>query len=286
MRLIEYLELVMQRFFLDTNVYNHISEAELGHVEHATTDNRLEILTTPQILAELAATFKKDKDRGIKVCTIYAHLISENVLQPPPMLIKTEIGSLLSNQRTVLYLEGENKAEFFTYVEKLKNGNLDLYTEQFVGRISSLKKQQFKFSKLGYSKIEPEVVKEPLQKYPTFDRFLKEGIKRGERLKELERYVVKDLGDNTHKAAKFIEKRLHKTPHLTIALRIVPALSYYYHVQKNKPKHGDIFDCGYFVCLATVDGFVSDDEGARDLFRLVCPRKESLSLRDFIGLLV
>ena len=273
----------MKRFFFDTNVYNHISEAEISRLKDSIADNQLEILTTPQILAELAATFKKDKDRGIKVCTFYADLISENVLQPPPILIKREIGSLLDGYPKVLYLEGENKAEFFMHVEKLKNGNLDLYTEQFFDRISSLKKQQFKFAKLGYSKIEPHVVKEPLKKYPTFDRFLKEGVKRGERLKELQRYVVKDLGDDAHQAAKFIEKRLHKTPHLAIALRIVPVLSYYYHVQKNKPKHGDIFDCGYFVCLATVDGFVSDDEGARDLFELVCPHKKSLSLSELIS---
>jgi hypothetical protein len=275
----------MKRLFFDTSVYNHITDTDIDCVKHSTTAGELEVLTTPQILAELAGTFKKDKDRATKLCKIYGHLISENVLQPPPILIKTEIGALLSGHAKILYLEGENKAEFFTYVEKLKNGNLDLYTEQFVDRIGRLKKEQRIFSKLGFSKVETHVVKEPLKKYPTFDPFLKEGVRRGERLKELERYVVTDLGENAHKAAKFIEKRLHKTPHLAIALRIVPALSYYYHVQKNKPKHGDIFDCGHFVCLATVDGFVSDDEGARDLFRLVCPHKQSLSLADLINLL-
>lgn len=273
----------MKRLFLDTNVYNHIGETEIDPLKDSVADGQLELLTTPQILAELAATFKKNRDHGIKVCTIYADLISENVLQPPPILIKTEIGFLLNGHPKVLYLEQNNKSEFFTYVEKLKSGNLDAYTEQFTDRINGLKKQQFKFSKLGYSKVEPRVLKDPKKKYPTFDEFLKEGIKRGERLKELERYVVGELGRDAHKAAKFIEKRVHKTPHLAIALRVVPALTYYYHVQKNKPKHGDVFDCGYFVCLATVDGFVSDDEGARDLFKLVCPHKECLSLSDLIS---
>jgi hypothetical protein len=277
----------MKRFFLDTNVYNHISDADLDCIKRAITAGQIEVLTTPQILAELAGTFKKDKAFAIRLCNIYADLISDDVLQPPPVLIQTELASLLKGDRsTVLYLQGENKIEFFNYVEKLKSGNLDLYAEQFIDRIGHLKKEQFKYSKLGFSKIEPNVLKEPLKKYPTFDQFLKEGLRRGERLTEIERYVVKDLGKNTHKAAKFIEKRLGKTPHLRIALRVVPALTYYYHVEKNKPKHGDIFDCGYFVCLATVDGFVSDDEGARDLFTLVCPQKECLSLSDFIGLLV
>ena len=273
----------MKHLFLDTNIYNHVSETDIDHLKRCVAENQLEILTTPQILAELAATFEKNKERGSKVCTIYADLISENVLQPPPVLIKTEIGSLLDGRPRLLYLEGENRAEFFTYLEKLKNGDLDLYTSQFIDRITNLKKEQFKFSKLGYSKVEPHVVKDPLKKYPTFDQFLKEGIKRKERLKELERYVVKDLGDDAHRAARFIERRLHKTPHLAIALRIVPAVTYYYHAQKNRPKHGDIFDCGYFVCLATADGFVSDDERARDLFRLVCPSKASLSLNEFLN---
>ena len=78
-----------------------------------------------------------------------------------------------------------------------------------------------------------------MKRYPTFELFLEERIRRGERLNVLEKYVVTDLGGNALKAAKFIEKRLHKTPHLAIALRVVPALTYYYHAQKNKPKHGD-----------------------------------------------
>ena len=276
----------MKRLFLDTNVYNHIADVEAECVKQSIEARQFEVLTTPQILAELAATFKKDKALAVRLCNIYADLISDDVLQPPPVLIQTEISSVLKGDRsTVLYLQGENKMEFFSYVEKLKSGNIDLYVEQFIDRIGRLKKEQFRYSKLRFSKIEPHVLEEPLKKYPTFHQFLMEGIRRGERLKELERYVVKDFGKNTHQAAKFIEKRLGKTPHLGIALRVVPALSYYYHVEKNKPKHGDIFDCSYFVCLATVDGFVSDDEGARYLFRLICPHKQCLSLADFINLL-
>ena len=147
------------------------------------------------------------------------------------------------------------------------------------------KKEQLKFATLGFSSIQPHIVKEPLSKFPTFGAFLAEGIRRGERLKEIQKYVTNDLGKNAHKAAKFIEKRLNKTPHLAIALRVVPALTYYYHVQKNRPKHGDTFDCGYFICLATADGFVSDDQRARELFNIVCPNKECLSLNTFISLL-
>ncbi len=276
----------MKRFFLDANIYNHISDAEVIRVKNSIIADQIEVLTTPQVLAELVGTFKKDRNRGIKLCSLYAELISNNVLQPPPILMKTEVSSLLNGNRSpVFYLQGENKTEFFGYVEKFRNGNLDLYTEQFISRMIIQKKEQLKFAKLGFSNVEPHIVKDLLKKYATFDGFLKEGIKRGERLKEIEKYVVNYLGKKTHKAAKFIEKRLYKTPHLAIALRIVPALTYYYHVQKNKPKHGDIFDCGYFVCLAAADGFVSDDEGARDLFRIVCPNKECLSLNNFISLL-
>jgi len=274
----------MKRLFLDTNVYNHIGEGDIGPLKQSIADRKIEILTTPQILAELAATFKKTKDRGIKLCKIYGDLISKNVLQPPPILIRTEIESVLGGPPSITYLKGENKAEFFARVEELKNGKPDLYTIRFIEKITGLKKQQLKSSKLGYSKIEPRVLKEPIKKYPSFKLFLKEGVRQGKRLIELERYVVADLGSNAHKAAKVIEKKLNKTPHLAIALRIVPALTYYYHVQKNKPKHGDLFDCGYFVCVANLDGFVSDDPQARDLFKLVCPSKECLSLSEFLDL--
>ena len=272
----------MRRAFFDANIYNHISDAEIKLVKQGAALGHIELLSTPQILAELAATFKKDRDRAIDLRSKYAQLITQNVLQPPPVLLQTEIASLLNRRRLVLYLDGDNKTEFFTYVEKLRNGDLDPYTEQFIGRITRLKKEQFKLSKLGFSRMEALVLKEPLNKFPTFDQFLREGIARGERRKEIERYVVKDLGKNAGKAANFIEKRLHKLPHLAITLRVVPALTYYYHVEKNRPKHGDIFDCGYFVCLATVSTFISNDEGARELFKLVCPTKECLSLSDFI----
>ena len=144
----------------------------------------------------------------------------------PPILIRSEISSLLRRGRSpVLYLQGENKTEFFDIVEKLRNGELDPYTEQFIDSMRELKKTQLKVAKLGFfSRVEPRIVREPLNRYPTFDGFLKEGIRRGERLKEIEKYVVQDLVIQAHKVAKFIEKRLRKVPHLAIALRVVPAL--------------------------------------------------------------
>jgi len=274
----------MKRVFFDTNVYNHVGPSEVTHLKQLISDGNIEILTTPQILAELAGTFKSNKKRGIKLCKIYGDLISKNVLQPPPILLRTEIGFLLDDQARVVYLRGKNKSEFFEVLDQLQNGKVDDNTQQFIEKIATLKKEQFSGSKLGYSKMEPYIVKNPLKKYPTFKSFVEEGIRRGERLKGIETYLVADLGSNAHKAAKFIEKRLHKTPHLAIALRIVPALTYYYHVQKNKPKYGDMFDCGYFVCLAPVDSFVSDDQEALDLFKFVCPNKEALSLSDLLSM--
>lgn len=273
----------MEKVFFDTNIYNHIDNSQFKLLKNQISEKKLEIYTIPQVLAELAGTFKKDKALSVKYCNTYKGLINECVLQPPPVLLKAEIGYVLNKSRKIIYLEGSNKNIFIKYVEDFVEGAIDSYTQEFTERIKFLKKEQLAFLRLGYSKIEPLIQKDKVEKYPTFNSFLKEGIKRKERLKEIERYITQDLGSDAHKAAKFIEKRLIKMPHLKIALRINPALTYYYHVMKKKPKHGDIFDCGYFVCLATIDTFVSDDDRARELFKLICPQKETFSLSDFIN---
>lgn len=272
----------MKKVFFDTNIYNHINDEQLKLLKELIARKKVEIYTTAQLLAELAATFKKDKTLGIRYCTIYKDLICKDVLQPPPVLLSTEIGHILNNSRKIIYLEGDNRIRFFRYVEDFVEGIIDCSTQEFIDDMRARKKKQLDFLKQGYLRIKQLVLPENVKKFPTFDSFMKEGDKRKEKLKEIERFLVHNLGADSHKAAKFIKKRLEKAPHLSIALRVTPALTYYYHILGKKPKHGDISDCGFFVCLASVDCFVSDDKEARDLFLLICPKKECLSLNELV----
>jgi len=55
--------------------------------------------------------------------------------------------------------------------------------------------------------------------------------------------------------------------------------------RNNGAKHGDLQDITNLIAVATLDAYVSNDEGARDLSDLIFPNKTSICLDDFINLI-
>lgn len=124
------------------------------------------------------------------------------------------------------------------------------------------------------------------EQFKTFDDFLLGAAQRGLIRGEIKEYLHRLNAPNISKLAKKIENNLSKLPHLQIAVKLTAAISYRYEICEKKPKWGDLSDITNLISLASIEVFVSDDEGAREMFDLLFPEKKSMSLMQFIDTLM
>lgn len=276
----------MDKTFFDTNIYNHLDSTQIDKITAFKQNKLVEILTMPQILGELAATFGSDVERGKKVVRIYDAIISHRIIKLPPELILDEIKSLNDKKRRSVYIDSVQKRGFGRYIEDFKKGQLDEDTKKFVAHTKTKKRQHLEHCKNSKKQLDRLWDDEKVSHFPTFESFYEHAYRTGDIRREIGEYLNRVLDSSQRllipKISKIIEKRLYKLPHFETAIRINPALSYRYHLQKEKAKWGDMEDITNLISLPSCDIYVSDDQGARDMAKLLFPEKEALSLNEFL----
>jgi hypothetical protein len=141
------------------------------------------------------------------------------------------------------------------------------------------------FLKASHQELKP-LWQSHREQFKTFDDFLLGAAQRGLIRGEIKEYLHRLNAPNISKLAKKIENNLTKLPHLQIAVKLTAAISYRYEICGEKPKWGDLSDITNLISLASVEVFVSDDGGAREMFNLLFPEKKSMSLMQFMDALM
>ncbi len=272
------------KVFFDTNIYNHLKEDQVPVILNAKDEGEVEIFCNPQILGELAATFNSDVAQGKKIIGMFARLISHRVINQPPVLLINEVEKVLSGKRKSIYLDSTTKRGFYLYIEDFKKGIIDGATRNFVEHTKQKKRDNIR-SLIESNKQLAPLWKEHRDRFKTFDSFYEGAVKRGLIREEIKEYLKRIGVPNINKVARKIENKLHDLPHLQAAVKLTAALSYRYEIKSKQPKWGDLEDITIFISLPFVDIFVSDDEGAREMFDLLFPEKKSMNLAQFIDTL-
>lgn len=272
------------KVFFDTNIYNHLKEDQVSVILNAKDEREVEIFCNPQILGELAATFNSDVAQGKKIIGMFARLISHRVINQPPVLLINEVEKVLSGKRKSIYLDSTTKRRFYLYIEDFKKGIIDGATRNFVEHTKQKKRDNIRSLKESNKQLAP-LWKEHRDRFKTFDSFYEGAVKRGLIREEIKEYLKRIGVPNINKVARKIENKLHDLPHLQTAVKLTAALSYRYEIKSKQPKWGDLEDITIFISLPFVDIFVSDDEGAREMFDLLFREKKSMNLAQFIDTL-
>lgn len=272
------------KVFFDTNIYNHLKEDRVSVILNAKDEGEVEIFCNPQILGELAATFNSDIAQGKKIIGMFARLISHRVINQPPVLLINEVEKVLSGKRKSIYLDSTTKRGFYLYIEDFKKGIIDGATRNFVEHTKQKKSDNIRSLKESNKQLAP-LWEEHRDRFKTFDSFYEGVVKRGLIREEIKEYLKRIGVPNINKVARKIENKLHDLPHLQTAVKLTAALSYRYEIKSKQPKWGDLEDITIFISLPFVDIFVSDDEGAREMFDLLFPEKKSMNLAQFIDTL-
>lgn len=277
----------MSTVYFDTNIYNHLNDKQVNILKELSDAGKIEILTMPEILGELAATFKLDTEQGKKLIRIYEILISHRTLKPPPELIRGEVESLNDKKRRSIFINSHKKRLFKQYINELREGRVGEETDNFLKYSKRKKKENYEACKESKKELDCLWAKEDAALFSDYEAFYNHAFSTGNIRREIHTYLERILDPQQKfiisKIAKIIEKHLHRLPHLRTATRINPALSYRYHLMKEKAKFGDIEDITNLISVTTSDYYVSDDKGAREMASLVFPDKEVLSLEDFLG---
>lgn len=272
------------KVFFDTNIYNHLKEDQVPVILNAEDEGEVEIFCNPQILGELAATFNSDVAQGKKIIGMFARLISHRVINQPPVLLINEVEKVLSGKRKSIYLDSTTKRGFYLYIGDFKKGIIDGATRNFVEHTKQKKRDNIRSLKESNKQLAP-LWKKLRDRFKTFDSFYEGAVKRGLIREEIKEYLKRIGVPNINKVARKIENKLHDLPHLQTAVKLTAALSYRYEIKSKQPKWGDLEDITIFISLPFVDIFVSDDEGAREMFDLLFPEKKSMNLAQFIDTL-
>ena len=154
--------------------------------------------------------------------------------------------------------------------------NEELYYNFFEGKKDHLKhyKETKKVSLLQSTNV----------KGMSFDHILKNELSSG-MLKEGIIWYLNNISfhkEHIEDAANSIILNIEKMPFFKAAVRIRPAMSYMYLSKNEDPKYGDFVDTGHLIAVATLDGFVSDDQGALEFARLIHPEKVAISFNEFL----
>ena len=272
------------KVFFDTNIYNHLSDEQTKFLLKAKNKGVIEIFCIPQILGEIASVFHTSEERGKQIIEIFEKLISEHVINQPPDLLANDLECLLTQKRNSIYLNKESKEKFLFYVDKFKKGIVDEYTQKFIRHAKNKKKENLQSLKASHKELNP-LWKNHKEKFKTFDDFLQGAAQRGLIREEIKEYLHRLNARNISKLAKKIENSLDKSPYLQTAVKLTAAISYRYEISGKKPKWGDLNDITILISLVSIQIFVSDDEGAREMFDLLFPEKKSMDLSQFIDFL-
>lgn len=278
----------MDKIFFDTNIYNHLDKKQMKKLKQLISNRAIEIFSTPQILGELAASFESDIKRVKKLVKIYGKIISYKIIKPPPELIRAEVNYCLNDgDKDSIYLDLERKNKFQKYISNFKKGIVDEDTKKFVENTKKAKKENKEFCKESKKELDYLWDDEKIAEFPNFDCFYNRATETGSIRKDIEeglkRMLHPEQSNLISKAAKVIEKRLNELPHFEVAVKINAVLSYRYHLKKEDAKWGDIEDSLNLIAIPTCDTYVSDDEGAREIAKLLFPKKNVLSLREFFS---
>ena len=278
-------------FLFDTNVFNHIfgfDNERQSAVVRQIKDSGLIVCTIPQILGELAATYKTDVGKGVGLCQLYAHLIHDDgLLYQPPELILIEVGTALNFSSNLQVLVEERGKQFGLALTDLANGHCSEETHSFIQTAMTQKKEHRNHCRDSKKLEDNQAVR---GREVPFETIWQQEIQAGRLAGGLERYLrtMTDKGCfpsdlDVIAASKFLAKHIDKLPHLKAASRITPVLSYRYFFEDKKAKLGDLEDSANIIAVATLEGFVSDDVGAREMASLIFDDKLVLSLEEFLS---
>jgi len=283
----------MIKTFFDTNIFNHVTPEHIKVIKDGIDNDVVKLFTIPQILGELAATLPGDLAEGKRLCAVYGELIPDKVILQPPHILAVEVVQILKLGKPSFYMDNDYKSEFLEELKDLKNGVLNPKTLKFIEYYKQKKKESFQLAKDSKKKYDHQWDDGRVSQYPNFEAWWQNALTSGNIRQIIKEFLIRhiskgflpsELMSNISKDAKKIEKNLHKLPHITTALKLSPALSFWYHLQKEKAKHGDLEDITNLVAVATLDAYVSNDEGARDFSNLIFPNKTSICLDEFIDL--
>lgn len=277
----------MLKAFFDTTVYNHLKKEQSRILKRLIDHRGIEILTTTQILGELAATFEKDIKRMQELADLYSEVISQRTIKLPPDLLRDEMDYFNGGTKKSIFLDSGQEKQFRQYIEDFKQGKIDKHTKEFVRYIKDKKKKNKADNKKIKREIDKLWDKEKVSEFPNFETFYKHGFKTGDVRRQIESYLERIIHPSQKHLISVISKRveanLPKMPHFETAVKIVPALSYRYHIQKKGAEWGDVEDILNLIAVTMCDCYVSDDKGAREMAMLLFPNKIILSLDSFIS---
>lgn len=248
--------------FFDTSSFN--AAVDLG------IPSKLPLVAScPQVLAELAATSLKNKERAVDLCNTFAALVNDRLVRPALELAKLEIIALSTNNDPPRIYYGKDKfdSKIMPMLEKLKSGNFDdSEVKEFINRIAPLK-QEF---------IEQIKKRPPSASMDTVDNHtLLELVPKGQLLVDIINLAASMNSFISRKNAETVIENQARMPHFMAFLLAPYALQLIYErkIDPIKPKRGINFDMQISINAATFQTFICEDADGSAFFLGLFPKK-------------
>src|SRR3989339_468098 len=270
----------MKKVFFDTNVFNRLFDDNkiFEKVISLKENGKVEIYSSTEVFEQLIHTYDVNPDRAKGLCIKFSQLVDKDkIVMGRLFLLLMELMHFKHGKgNPSIILSGKYKDEFLEELKKLLD---ERKKKNFNGLRGVAKERKQYFD---------DKIKAELGNYETFYKRCNElGAIKEALIQYFENLLNKkivsevELGDKDDLAVK-TEAAIDKLSHFKCATSLHVALAYRYSIEGKKAKHGDLEDLGIIIAASTLDVFVSDDEGAREMFRTLFPQKNVYSTIEFI----
>ena len=294
--------MIMKYAYFDTTIFNHLTREDIQRwtggsiqdvkaLKNLLKKSNIKIVTSAQVLGELAITSISDRERAKNLCSVYKQLCNGKIIKQWIVLINEEWDILYRklNPKIDIYLNKNHR--IYNILNELASGDFsNPEVQKYIKGELKRKKESLinqKKQLMGFNKE----AKKAIRNHSSFESFysaLRRNIVSRKRIKDI--LAAHAIGSKKRRDvnAGIIIEKLDDMPHWNSVLRSEAVSTWVYVKQMAKVSRGDTFDMTDALHLASLsrdDYFVSDDINHRKRSKLLKPHLHIVDLKEFIDIL-